>query len=143
MKKIIFLVVILAVFCSGMSLFAQEQNQEKKKPESEYYYYNFPIEKIYSHRAGYVVIYRKSENRMARSFIPVEWFTDAKGKGELVGLRSGKDWPSMTVYYRSGEFSHVKLRVRADRTHSTWGFIPLNVNMDEYFDGVEEIELEF
>jgi hypothetical protein len=33
--------------------------------------------------------------------------------------------------------------VRRERTHETWGVVPMNVNIDEYFEGVEEIRLEF
>jgi len=143
MKKVIFFLIILAVLGQGLSLVAQEKKQESKYKESEYYYFNFPIEKIYAHRLGYVVIYRKGANQMARTYIPVEWFTDAKGKGDFVGIRGGNEWPSMSVYYLNGEFSHVRLRVRVNRSHETWSFVPLNVNIDEYFEGIEEVQLEF
>ena len=141
MKKVIFLLIILVVLCQGASLFAQEK--ESKWKESEYYYYNVPIEKIYSHRLGYVVLYRKGENQVARTYIPAKWFTDAKGKGDFIGIRNGDEWPSMSVYYKNGEFSHLRLRVRTNHAHSTWGFVPLNVNIDDQFEGVEEIQLEF
>ena len=147
MKKIIFLLIILAVLGQGVSLFAQDKKQENKQSgkskESEYYYFNFPIEKIYAHRLGYMVVYRRGANLMARTFLPVEWFTNSSGKGEYIGLRAGREWPSMSVYYRNGEFSHVKLRVRVQRAHETWSFVPLNVNIDEHFQGIEEVELQF
>ena len=143
MKRIIFLLIILAVLCQGVSLFAQENKNESKYKESEFYYFNFPIEKIYSHRLGYVVLYRKGATQIARTFLPVEWFVDAKGKGEFIGLRGGNEWPSMSVYYKNGEFSHLKLRIRLNRAHSTWGFVPLNVNIDEHFQDIEEVKLEF
>ena len=138
-KKLIFLLIILAVFSQGVSLFAQES----KYKESEFYYFNVPIEKIYAHRLGYVVLYRKGATDIARTFIPNEWFIDSKGKGDFIGIRGGKEWPSMSVYYKNGEFSHLRLRVRVNRAHSTWGFVPLNVNIDEYFQDIEEIQLEF
>ena len=140
MKKII-LGAVLAVLCCGTVLFAQQSKPKYK--ESEYYYFNVPIEKIYFYRNGYIVIYRKGANQMARTYIPSNWFTDIGGKGEIVGLGSGKEWPSMSVYYKSGEFSHVRLRLRRDRSHETWGVVPLNRNIDEYFENVEDIQLEF
>jgi len=143
MKKGIFLLIILAVLCQGASIFAQEKKNESKYKESEYYYFNVPIEKIYSHRLGYMVLYRKGENQMARTFIPAKWFTESNGKGEFIGIRGGAEWPSMSVYYKSGEFSHLRLRVRTSRAHSTWGFIPLNINIDEAFKDIEEVKLEF
>ena len=143
MKRIFFLIIILAVLCQGASLFAEESKKESKYNESEYYYFNFPIEKIYSHRLGYVVLYRKAATQVARTFLPVEWFTESKGKGEFIGLRAGREWPSMSVYYKNGEFSHIRLRVRVDRSHASWGFVPLNVNIDEQFKDIEEVQLEF
>jgi hypothetical protein len=139
MKKALF--VILAVFALGNVLFAQENSGRKK--ESDYYYYSVPIEKIYAYRTGYIVVYRKGANQMARTYIPLEWFTDPTGKADQIVLGAGKDWPHLSVYFKSGEFSHIRLYVRRERGHETWGVVPLNVNIDEYFEGVEEIHLEF
>ena len=141
MKKLI-LLVVLAALGQSVTLFAQQSTASKFK-ESDYYYVNIPIEKIYSYRLGYVVIYRKGINQMARTYLPSEWFYDTAGRGELVALGPGKEWPSMTVYYKSGEFSHVRLMLRRNRSHETWGVVPLNVNLDEFFDGIEEVKLEF
>ena len=140
MKKIM-LLAVLVVFGCGSLLFAQESKPKYK--ESEYYYFNVPIEKIYSYRNGYVVVYRKRANLLAHTYIPADWFTDIGGKGELIGLRSGREWPSMTVYYKNGEFSHVRLKVRRERSHETWGVVPLNINIDENFENIEDIQLEF
>ena len=139
MKKIV-LLVVLAALCQGVLVFSQST---PKYTESEYYYFNIPIEKIYVYRHGYVVLYRKGVNQMARTFLPTQWFVDVSGVGEIVGLTSGKEWPSMSVYYHNGEFSHVRLRIRRDRGHESWGIVPLNVNLDEHFDGIEEVKLEF
>jgi len=138
MKKIILLAVLIAL-SQGVSLFAQQTHYK----ESDYYYFSVPIEKIYAHRLGYVIIYRKGINQMARTFLPNEWFTDAKGKGEIYSIDSGKEWPSMAVYYKKGEFSHVRLMLRRSRAHETWGVIPLNVNIDDYFKDVQDVKLEF
>ena len=80
---------------------------------------------------------------MARVVLPAEWFTEIGGKGEVVGLDSGKEWPSMSVFYKGGAFSHVRLQLRRSRAHETWGVVPLNVNIDDYFKGIEEVKLEF
>ena len=138
MKKII-LLAVLAALCQGTFLFAQERSTFK---ESEYYYFNFPIEKIYTYRLGYIVVYRRNSNQTARTYLPLEWFQSATGKGEDVYMGTGREWPSMTVYYKNGEFSHVRLRLRRNKLHETWGVVPLNINMDEFFKGVEEVKLE-
>ena len=109
MKKVILLMVFITLF-QVTSVFAQQK--APKYQESEFYYFNVPIEKIYAYRLGYVVLYRKGANQIARTFLPQEWFSTIGGKGELIGLNSGKEWPSMSVYYKKGEFSHVRLRVR-------------------------------
>jgi hypothetical protein len=142
-KKIIILVVLIALF-PGAFLFAQATTPVNNS-ESEFYYFNFSIEKVYTHRMGYMVLYRRNDANtvLSRTFLPTEWFSAMGGRGELVMLGSGREWPSMTVYYRNGEFSHVRLRLRRERMHSTWGVIPLNVNMDEYFRGIEEVKLYF
>ena len=140
MKKILILIA-LVVLVQAAPLFAQDQSANFK--ESDYYYYNFTIEKIYFYRLGYVVVYRKGANQLARTYIPSEWFTEIGGKGEIVGLGPGSEWPSMTVYYKQGEFSHVRLRLRRERSHETWGMVPLSINMDEYFKDIEEVKLEF
>jgi hypothetical protein len=49
----------------------------------------------------------------------------------------------MTVFYKDGKFSHVRLYVRKERSHESWGDVPLNVNIDDRFEGVEGITLQF
>ena len=137
MKKII-LLVVLATICVGTIVFAQQFSNE-----SNFYYLNYPIEKIYTYRLGYMIIYRGNSNAMSRTFVPHEWFSAMGGKGEILYLGPGNEWPSMTVYYDSGEFSHVRLKLRRERSHMTWGYVPLNMNLDEYFQDLEEVELEY
>jgi len=142
-KKII-LLVVLATLCLGTFLYAQQFSREFTN-ESDYYYFSYPIEKIYTYRLGYMIVYRGSSNRMSRTFIPIEWFNQIGqgSKGEIVYLGSGREWPTMTVYYNNGDFSHVRLRLRRDRSHESWGYVPLNMNLDEFFQNIEEVDLEF
>jgi hypothetical protein len=140
MKRFSLLVLMVLLFGLGLSLFAQEKRQFK---ESDYYYVSVPIEKIYSYRNGYVVIYRKGVNQLARTYLPLDWFSNSAGKAEQIMLGPGKAWPYLTIYYKSGEFSHIRVYVRREVNHETWGVMPMNINLDEYFEGVEEIKLEF
>jgi hypothetical protein len=80
---------------------------------------------------------------MARAYLPIEWFTEVAGRGELIPLGSGPTWPSLSVYYKNGEVSHVRLYVRRSQTHESWGNVPQGANLDSYFEGVEDIRLEF
>jgi len=136
-KKIIILAVLAAIFL-GTFAYAQQFTNE-----SDYYYFSYPIEKIYAYRLGYMVVYRGNSNRMSRTFIPHEWFTGMGGKGEIAYLGPGNEWPTMTVYFNNGDFSHVRLRLRRERSHETWGIIPQTANLDEYFQNVEEIDLSY
>jgi hypothetical protein len=138
-KKII-LIIVLAAMSQGVFLFAQNTSF---RHESDFYYFNFSIERVFAHRLGYVVIYRNGSNQISRTYLPLDWFNAMGGKGAVAYLGSGREWPSMTVYYQNGEFSHVLLRLRRERAHQTWGVIPLNANIDEYFRDIEEVRLEF
>jgi len=152
-KRVILLVFLIT--CLAGFVFAQQASEQQRSEqqnsnqtssrfrESEYYYFNYTVEKVLTYRLGLIVVYRVGTNRLARTFIPQEWFSTIGGKGEIIYLGSGMEWPSMVVYHKNGEFSHVRLRLRRDRTHETWGVVPLNVNIDEYFKGIEELELEY
>ena len=140
MKKTLLAVLLGLILSGGAALYAQESKSYK---ESEFYYYSVPIERIYLYRNGYIVMYRKGVNQMARTYIPMDWFTDPTGKADLIKLGTGKAWPYLTVYYKAGEFSHIRLYVSRSQSHETWAVVPLNVNMDEYFQDIESIDLEF
>ena len=144
MRKVflkIVLLVVFAVLCEGVFLFAQ--NASGRFDESNFYYFNFTVEKVYLHRLGYVVNYRTGANRIATTYIPTTWFNTIGGRGEVIYLGSGMEWPSMIVYYKDGEFSHVRLRLRRNMLHETWGVVPLATNIDEHFQDLEEVKLEF
>ena len=137
MKKIIF--VLLSLFLVTTAVFAQQNTATVR--QSELYYVNFPIERIYTHPLGYVVEYRSGTFRTFTTYIPHDWFVGTAGKGEVITLRGG-EWPSMTVFYERGEFSHVKLRLR-ERAHRSWGVLPMGYNLDERFRNVKELRLDF
>lgn len=134
-----FFIFLFALVLSVLPAAAQNISADK---ESDYYYVNTTIEKIFPYRKGYVVQYRRSLTTFGRVYLPVEWFTDAASKGELIRLSPGKEWPSLTIYYKDGEFSHVRLYVRPN-THESWGSIPLNVDLDSYFEDVNDVRLEY
>ena len=140
MKKLIVAAVFTAVFVLGSPLFAQKISPEKS---SEYFYENVTLEKIYPSREGYILQYRKEVNGIGRVYIPNEWFTDAASKAELITLPRGKNWPSMTVFYKEGEFTHLRLYVHRWKGHQTWGNVPLNVDVEPYFKDVSTVKLEF
>ena len=137
MKKALLAVLLGLLIYAAPSLFAQNTYTE-----SEYYYVSVPIEKIYHYRSGYIVLYQHGIH-LARTYIPMEWFTNPTGKADMIALGSGSSWPTLAIYYKNGEFSHIRLYVRRDRSHETWGIVPLNVDIEHYFANIEEIRLTF
>ncbi|MDR1318592.1 MAG: hypothetical protein LBJ90_03130 [Treponema sp.] len=140
MKKIVFVSVLFISFAAVSPLFAQKISKEH---ESEYYVNTVFLEKVYPYQVGYVLQYRKGINQMARLYIPYEWFTEAAGRAELVTLPPGANWPYLTVFYKDGEFSHIRLYLHRSKAHETWGNVPLGVNINDRFEGVDSIKLEF
>lgn len=140
MKRLICTAVLLAALAVSAPLFAQTISA---KNSSEYYYVNVPLEKIYPSRYGYIIQYRKGVNELGRVAIPNEWFTFAGGKAELIKLPAGKNWPTLTVFYKEGEFSHCRLYIHWSKAHSTWGNVPLNVDVSGYFQDTDNLNIEF
>jgi len=139
MKKTIIIALISVILASGSPLFAQDKSKEGK--DSEYYYVSVSLEKIFPYRKGYIVQYRKGLHQLVTAYLPSEWFTYVAGKGEILNLPRGNAWPSMSIYYKEGEFSHVRLYVHPQASHQTWGNVPQNVNIDDRFEGIEKIDL--
>ena len=140
MKQVLCLVLLGLILSIVPPLYAQNRSQE-----SSYNYTSVPIERIYVHREGYVISYRigRNLNDMTNVFIPHEWFTNPAGKAEIVLVGTGNIWPRMTLYYRDGVFSHVRIVARRDTRHSTWGVAPVYLELSDRFRGVEEIHLEY
>jgi hypothetical protein len=139
MKKLVVVAVCAVLLIAGLPVFAQNSQKEN---ESEYYYKNISLERIYPYRNGYVVQYRKGV-QMAQAYLPMEWFSSSAGRGEIITLPKGTAWPSLTVYYKNGEFSHVRLYVHHSASHQTWGTVPQTVNIDSRFENVEDLRLSY
>jgi hypothetical protein len=140
MKKLFIAVVFSVFFAAGLAVFAQDSDEEEK--QGEIYYKNISLERIYPYRNGYVIQYRRGY-KLLSAYLPMEWFSSSASKGEIVVLPQGPSWPSMSVYYRDGEFSHVRLYVHRLPSHQTWGVIPQYVNIDDRFEGIEEPDIKY
>ena len=109
-----FLSAALVALLSVIPLFGQEPAKAEAvdiKPEnsSAYYYVNVPIEKVYPHRLGYFILYRKSGTEMGQAYLPIKWFEKSAGKGELIRLAGGTQWPYLSIFYKEGKVDHVRL----------------------------------
>jgi hypothetical protein len=147
MKQIFLSIVFCIAVVTVMPIMAQDESGSGGTP---YFYVNVPIERVYAYKKGYVIAYRTGVvvPGEAHLYLPIEWFEDgpravegAPPKGEVILLGPGNSWPYLTIYYKEGEFSHVRLYIRRERAHESWGGIPLSVNIDDRFEGVEDIKL--
>jgi len=144
MKKIIIVLVFLALISP---VFAQQEEERPdrraadpfyainntRNREENFYYFNVSVEKIYPVKEGYIVQYLSvSSPDIATIGIPNEWLTNAAGRAEIITIPAS-DWPTMTVFYVDGKFSHVRLYVHPAKSHLTWGNIPQGANVSKFF----------
>ncbi|MDR2766748.1 MAG: hypothetical protein LBB82_00315 [Treponema sp.] len=145
--KVRILITLFAVALAVFPVTAQDadsgSSSKKYENESEYYPVFVQVEKIYNYSKGYIVSYRKGPFQMANAYLPIEWFKGTSGKGQIVRQGSANAWPRLVVYYKGGEFSHVRLYVHRDRNHETWGVIRASAGLDGKFENVEDLKLEF
>jgi hypothetical protein len=145
MKKLVFTAFFVVFLAVGTTVFAQTETRPNPIDDkvSEFYYVNVSVEKVYPYSKGYIVMYRKGYGQFGRVYLPASWFIDASSKGEIITLPQGQAWPSLTVYYRNGQFSFVRLYVHRWANHPTWGSIPQNVNIDDRFENIDTITIEY
>lgn len=134
MKKLIFLLILL-VFISPV--FAQSNLENPSL-----YYVNVSIERIFPSNQGYVIQYR-TQNGFATIGVPNSWFNDPAGRADMVRLPRGPNWPTMSIFYSDGEFSHVRLYVHAVKSHNTWGSIPQGTDVSRFFPEDESFNIQF
>lgn len=135
------LVASICVLPAAAQTTAQDGSSQGTS-QGSYYYVNVPIEKVYPHRLGYFILYRKSGIDLGQAYLPNQWFAHTAGKGEIVWLQSGSTWPYMSVYYKNGTFSHVRLFLARSFAHASWGTLPASANVDDKFN-VEDLKLEY
>ncbi|MDR1248174.1 MAG: hypothetical protein LBK63_02615 [Treponema sp.] len=142
MRKIVFFTALLLIL-AGLTPVVAQQNTASSSGTEGSYAITVTLERVYPYRKGYVVKYNRGLGLTSDIYLPNEWFEGTGKKGDLILMGSGADWPHMTVFYKDGQFSHVRLYVRKERGHESWGSVPFNVNIDDRFEGVEEIKLQF
>ena len=140
MKKLVFSLLVLMFFAIGAPVFAQPISPENS---SEYYYVRVDIERIFPTRYGYLIQHSKGINNMGQVCVPLEWFEHAAGKAEILTLPGGKNWPYMSIFYKNGEFSHIRIFVHRWRGHSTWGNMPMSANISGLFENKDTLEISF
>ncbi|MDR1074083.1 MAG: hypothetical protein LBL45_10495 [Treponema sp.] len=139
MKKLFFVILINVAF-AALPVFAQDAQDS----EGGFYYVKVPIAKIYPYAKGYAVTYNVGTygTEIDTVYIPASWFSTKENKGAIVHLKATPVVPNITVYYRNGEFDHVKLYVRESYSDPSWGYMPLQTNIDDRFENVTDVPLK-
>ena len=131
MKKIILIGLVLFVL-SPIFLIAED---------SEIFVKTMPITKIYTHRLGYKVIYLKTDLEFGEFYVPIKWFDQAGTRAILI---KGHDaaYPFFSVFWMDGQFHSIKLYVKSNLQHETWGTLkPQSAQLAEF--DIDEPVLEF
>jgi len=142
MKKLVFLLTLIIMMAAVAPVFAQSVTSTNLGRDSTFYYVNLPVEKVYPSNRGYIIRYR-TQNGVATVGIPNVWFTEAAGRADYVTLPKGPNWPTLSVFYEDGKFTHLRLYVHPYKGHISWGNIPLGTDLSEFFTSEDTINLEF
>ena len=114
--------------------------------ESDYYVKSVPIFRIYHHSKGFVVLYEKQNMDVHRIYLPYAWFqvpdkTSPEWKAEVI-YGNGFEYPYMNIYWNRSGFSHVRLFLHDNKSHSSWGSLRNQNQFDNSFD-IEQPVFEF
>ncbi|WP_461257908.1 hypothetical protein [Treponema sp. R80B11-R83G3] len=154
MKKIIIVLIFMALISP---VFAQQEEERPdrraadpfysinntRNREENFYYFNVSVEKVYPTKDGYVVQYLCPSSTVATIGIPNDWLANAAGRAEIIRLSVASDWPTMTVFYVDGKFSHVRLYVHPAKSHLTWGNVPQGADVSKFFSDADSFNLQF
>ena len=133
MKRTVMLFALIFLVLGVFSLNAQEQ-------DPKLYVKTVGIMKILNHALGYKVLYLKSNMDVGEFYVPHSWFK-AGGKAELI-LGNGPAFPYFSVFYREGEFNHIKIYAAESIRHLSWGRLKRQAGDSSKFE-VETLDLEF
>ena len=109
--------------------------------ESEFYYVNVQILKIFPHKLGYYVIYRRAGLKTGEVYIPQKWF-DRRDQRAVMNLTDQNINPYLSFMIKNGEFNHVRVIAPKDIRNQVWGLINESEIPAEKFN-VEKLPLEF
>ena len=123
--------LVLVIATALLLLFAAAAVAET----SEYFYKTIPITKVYPHRDGFRIVYRRSNMELSVLYVPDDWFQftpgeGQRGKGELV-IAKNPSYPYMSIFWKNGEFSHIRLYLHENKQDISWGDLD---NPESYAD---------
>jgi len=151
----------IIVFASALVLFtnyalfsqdaaaATQTTAAEQGEESDLYVLTVPLEKVFLHNSGYAIKYRKGLAKTRMAYMPIDWFIVPPGNtknvlGEVHQIGPGRVGPHISIFYRGAKIDHIKLYVRKEILHSSWGTIEPYASYDALFKDVtpENFKLE-
>jgi hypothetical protein len=133
MKRTVMLIALLFLILGVFAVNAQEQ-------DPKLYVKTVAIMKILNHALGYKVLYLKSSMEVGEFYVPHSWFK-AGGKAQLI-LGDTPAFPYFSVFYKDGEFDHIKIYAQENIQHLSWGRLKRQVGDSSKFE-IETLDLEF
>ncbi len=114
--------------------------------ESEFYVKTVNIYKIYHHNKGFRIVYEKQDMQLTDVFIPYSWFRvpdkpAEEWKAEVI-YGDMPEYPYMNIYWKGGQFSHIRLFLKAKKTHPSWGTLRDPDSFNNSFD-IESPDFDF
>ncbi len=151
MKRIILAFAVIFVLAGSFSVSAQTQGQNNtqqteqsgnsEEEDLDLYYINLPIVKIFTHPKGYYILYRSSNLKIGKLYVPWEWmdFRDQRAIYDTVGKGVN---PYISYITNNGSFYQLRIKASANLFHPTWGVIGSSSIPDENFD-VDSLNIIF
>ncbi|MCF7929200.1 MAG: hypothetical protein K9L29_08980 [Spirochaetales bacterium] len=132
MRKLLIFILILGSIVALTQATAEE---------SDYYVKTVQVTTVFPHSEGYRVIYLKDNMDFADLHIPLDWTKTEPPKAEFV-FDTDPAFPYISIFYKNGEFSHVRLYMRKSINHSSYGTPNPAIDRSEQFD-IETLEIEY
>ncbi len=104
--------------------------------KSPYYTRHVIITRIYPHDMGYKVLYMANDLTNRSVYLPNRIFSESNDGSDII-MGNGKSYPYMQIFWKDGEFSHVKLFLKADFHDLTWGAFNDPNSHDENFKNAD------
>lgn len=111
--------------------------------KSPYYTRSVVITRVFPHKMGYKVFYMSNDLINKEAYLPSSLFIEQKDKTlERSKLFTGNDkaYPYMTIFWKDGNFSHVKLYLKASYADISWGAF---ANPDTHDENFKNADLKF
>lgn len=141
MNKWYAIAIVVALLVSAPAV-AQQQEQDPQDPANvNVQVVTVPVQQVYEHSLGYVVVYTRSDLYPATVYLPGRWFQAAGGQGEII-LSNHPSVPYMSIYYENGEFSLVRLFAPENRAHRAWGSLRSGMDLEDEFS-VDTLEMTY